>query len=184
MRTLLTLSLLALTGFLALPAHATSAQPTVAGVAAFHAADWRPEVLPQEAPPTPLEEVVGQLAEALSGRQWSLALCLLVVALVVVLRKVASVAGNLGEGPLSELLLWLSTPKGAVALAVTGGTATLLSVALSGGQPISLGLLISCFLGAASASGLFSWGQTLVRPKSTAVPVCSPEEIANGTCRV
>lgn len=138
---------------------------------------------PQPPDPPSLGEVVEQLSDALTGKQWSLALSLLVVALVVVLRKAASAAGNAGSGGwLSRALLWLSTPKGAVVLSVVGGTASLLSVALSGDKPFSFSLLVSCFMGAASASGLFSWGQTLVKPRPTAV--CSPAEIANGTCKV
>lgn len=136
----------------------------------------------QQPPAEPsLGDVVDQLSEAVSGKQWSLALSLLVVALVVVLRKVASAAGKSGS-VLGRALLWLSTPKGAVVLSVVGGTATLLSVALGTGKPLSFALLVSCFMGAASASGLFSWGQTLSKPRPTAV--CSPAEIANGTCKV
>jgi hypothetical protein len=134
--------------------------------------------------PPSLGDVVDQLSEAVSGKQWSLALSLLVVALVLVLRKAASAAGSAGSGALSRALLWLTTARGAVALSVVGGTATLLSVALGGGKPLSFSLLVSCFMGAASASGLFSWGQTLTRPKPAAGPVCSPDEIANGTCKV
>lgn len=191
MRLVALLPLLAL--LLSTTAHATE-QP--ASSKDFHAVLVSPEsnlttakdvhlpVAPPEPLPQPtLGEVAEQLSDALAGKQWSLALSLVVVALVLVLRKLASTAGGWGSGLLSQVLLWLSTPKGAVVLSVVGGTAALLSVALGGGKEFSLSLLISCFMGAASASGLFSWGQTLAKP-TMAPPVCSPEEIANGTCKV
>lgn len=182
MRSLLFSTLISFTAFSLLTLYSTraAAQSTEPGLYASSSAT---RVEPPPDPPG-LGEVVEQLSEAISGKQWSLALSLLVVALVVVLRKAASAAGNRGNGALSRALLWLGTPKGAVALSVVGGTATLLSIALAGDKPLSLSLLLSCFMGAASASGLFSWGQTLSKPRPTAGTVCSPAEIANGTCKV
>jgi hypothetical protein len=68
-----------------------------------------------------------------------------------------------------------------VLLSVLGGTCTLLVVALAGGQPFTLGLLLSCLMTAACAAGLWSWGTNARKPAVSVV--CTPHEIANGTCR-
>jgi hypothetical protein len=117
-----------------------------------------------------LDEVLSLVAKAFAGKQWGLLGVLALVGLVLLLRKVGG-----------RWLPWLDTPRGAVALSLVGGSCTLLAVALGSGTPLSLGLVLSCVMTAASASGLWSWGQTLKR--ATPAAVCTPTEIANGTCK-
>lgn len=131
----------------------------------------RPELVPMggvyvygEAPPdsssTPREltweEFGDLLARSITNRELSLLLSLLVVGVVAGLRWAGA-----------KVLPVLDTERGKAALALVGGTATLMALALSQGQPFSLGLLVSCLMGALSASGLWSVGKSLVRPKAT-----------------
>ncbi|HYH96023.1 hypothetical protein [Hyalangium sp.] len=124
----------------------------------------------QAVPTLSLEEVARLLVQAISHREWGLLLSLLLVGVVLVLRKVGT-----------RFLPWLGTERGTATLAVVGGTSTLLALALSQGQPFSLSLLVSCLLGALTASGAWSVGKSLATPR--AVPACLPEEVANGTCK-
>ena len=135
-------------------------------------ADAGTPALPQTAPVPDLGlgEVLSLVARAFAGRQWGLLGVLALLGLVFLLRK----AGG-------RYIPFLDTPRGAVVLSLVGGTGTLLAAALSAGTPFSLGLVLSCLMTAASASGLWSWGQSLKKP-SPAV-ICTPTEIANGTCR-
>lgn len=118
------------------------------------------------------------LDRAILGKEWALLASLAVVGVVFVLRRVGA-----------RLWAWLGTPKGAVFLSMVGGTATALALALGAGATFSLGLLLSCFMTAAGASGLFSWAQTALRPKASGPtvsqeppPVCSPRDVADGKC--
>lgn len=165
--TMALLSLLAL----APAAHAAAealAEPTVVDVQKGLTAQALTTPPAGGVPELGLEEVARLVVQAVAGKSWSLLASLLVVGLVLVARKVGA-----------HVLPWLGTARGAVLLSALGGTATLLAVALGGGQPFTLGLLVSCLLAAAGGSGLFSWGQTLVKPRA----VCLPEEAAQGTCK-
>jgi len=129
--------------------------------------------VPQGVPELSEGDVVGLLVRAVAGREWGLLVSSLLVLLVLVARKIGA-----------RWLPWLGTERGVATLALVGGTATLLALALSQGQAFSLGLLVSCLLGALSASGLWSVSKSLVAPRPAAGPICAPDEIANGTCRV
>jgi len=136
------------------------------------------EVLTQPAQPPPtgvpelgVDEVLSLVARAFSGKQWGLLGVLALVGLVLLLLKVGG-----------RWMPLLGTPRGAVVLTLVGGTGTLLAVALGAGQPLTLGLVLSCLMTAASASGLWSWGQSALKRPAVAV-ICTPTEIANGTCR-
>lgn len=136
-----------------------------------------PQEAPQE-PSTSIPELTAaetwrRAVQAFSDKSWGLFASLAVVGLVLLLRKVGS-----------KLWPFLGTAKGAVVLSALGGTATLTAIALGQGQPLSVGMLISCMMTAAGASGLFSWGQTVLQHKATLNAVCTPEEIANRQCRV
>ena len=119
----------------------------------------------------PPEALVRMAEGALTSGRWGPLMALGIVGLVAVLRKAGS-----------KRLPVLDSPRGAVALSMAGGTASALALALFSGHPFTLGLLSSCLMTAASASGLWSWGQTIGR-KPGASTICTPQEIANGTCR-
>lgn len=81
---------------------------------------------------------------------------------------------------------WLGTPRGGAVLVVLGGTGTLLLGALKAGQPLSVELVLGCFLTAANAAGLWSLGKNVIQKAPTqamAPERCTPIEIANGTCK-
>jgi hypothetical protein len=134
-----------------------------------------PVVAAPGVPDLSLEQLGQMLVQAISGRSWGLLAALGVVGLVFALRKLATAVGG--------RFAWFASPKGSVLISVVAGTATMLALALSQGQALTLGLLVSCLLAAASASGLWSWGQTVTRRGMGPEKICTPQEVANGECK-
>lgn len=82
----------------------------------------------------------------------------------------------------------LGTPRAGALLAGVGGTASLLVAALAAGQPFSLGLLLSALSTALGGAGLWSVAKNATQPTPVPAPVetkavCTPREIAAGTCK-
>lgn len=81
---------------------------------------------------------------------------------------------------------WLGTPRGGALLVALGGTGGLLLAALKAGQPLTVDLVLACFLTSASAAGLWSMGKNVAKkpvPAPSLQERCTPIEIANGTCK-
>ena len=80
----------------------------------------------------------------------------------------------------------LGTPRAGAILAGVGGTASLLVAALAAGQPFSLGLLLSAFSTAMGGAGMWSVAKNAAQkplPPAEVNAVCTPREIAAGTCK-
>ena len=80
----------------------------------------------------------------------------------------------------------LGTSRAGAILAGVGGTASLLVAALAAGQPFSLGLLLSAFFTAMGGAGMWSVAKNAAQkplPPAESKGVCTPIEIANGTCK-
>lgn len=85
----------------------------------------------------------------------------------------------------AKVIPGLGTPRGGAILSAVGGTAALLVAALTAGQPLTVSLVVGCLWTALSASGLWSVGKNLAAPapQAKAPTICTPAEIANGTCK-
>lgn len=124
------------------------------------------------------EPDVGSLAasllSALSSKNYTLVASILLVGAVWAVRTFGTKA-----------IPGLGTPRAGAILSVVGGTASLLVAALASGQAFSLGLLFGCVNAALAASGLWSAGKNLLTPPEAqrAPTICTPAEIANGTCK-
>lgn len=125
------------------------------------------------------EPDVGNLAAsllaALSSKNYTLVASILLVGAVWLVRTFGAKA-----------IPGLGTPRAGAILSVVGGTASLLVAALASGQALTLGLLFGCVNAALAASGLWSAGKNLVTPPpeaQRAPTICTPQEIANGTCK-
>lgn len=80
----------------------------------------------------------------------------------------------------------LGTPRAGAILAAVGGTSSLLVAALAAGQTFSLGLLLSALSTALGGAGLWSVAKNATQkplPPAESKGVCTPIEIANGTCK-
>lgn len=112
---------------------------------------------------------------ALASKNWALLGTVAVLALVWAARTFGA-----------KVIPGLGTPRGGAILSAVGGTAALLVAALTAGQPLTVSLVVGCFWTALSASGLWSVGKNLTAPAPTpqaAPTICTPAEIANGTCK-
>jgi hypothetical protein len=123
-----------------------------------------------------LVDVGGVLLSALSGGQYALLGAAALLLLVLVARKGGA-----------KVVPWLGTPRGGAVLALALAGLTSLVARLSAGAPLSLGLFLEAVVVALSASGLWSTGKALVEksaPVTAMSPgICTPIEIANGTCK-
>lgn len=125
-----------------------------------------------------LFDVGGILLNALSGGQYALLGAAALLLLVLVARK----AGG-------QFVPFFATPRGGAVLALLVAGLTSLVARLSTGAPLSLGVVLEAVTVALSASGLWSTGKALVEKKPVSQqqipegPICSPIEIANGTCK-
>lgn len=111
---------------------------------------------------------------ALASKNWALLGTVAVLALVWAARTFGA-----------KVIPGLGTPRGGAILSAVGGTAALLVAALSAGQPLTVSLVVGCFWTALSASGLWSVGKNLTTPapQAKSPTICTPAEIANGTCK-
>lgn len=112
---------------------------------------------------------------ALSGGQYALLGAVALLVLVLLARKG-------GE----KVVPWFGTPRGGAVLALAVAGLTPLVARLSAGAPLSLGLVLESVVVALSASGLWSVGKNLATPKPVTAmspTICTPIEIANGTCK-
>lgn len=126
------------------------------------------------------EPDVGNLAAsllaALSAKNYTLVASILLVGAVWLVRTFGAKA-------------WpaLGTPRAGAVLSVVGGTASLLVAALASGQAFTLGLLFGCINAALTANGLWSATKNFIKPTvpetQRAPTICTPQEIANGTCK-
>jgi len=116
------------------------------------------------------------LVQAITSKHYSLMGSVLVLGLVFLVRYFGA-----------KLHPALGTPRAGAILAGVGGTASLLVAALAAGQPFSLGLLLSCVSTALGGAGLWSVAKNAAQkplpPPSESKGVCTPIEIANGTCK-
>lgn len=129
----------------------------------------------QALPEPSLFDLGGLFVQAISGKQYALGF---VVALLG--------AVGLARWGGAKVWPWLGTPRGGAVLVAVGGTLSLVLAGLRAGQPLTVDLVLGCFLTAATASGLWSIGKnTLQRtPAPQMAPdKCTPIEIANGTCK-
>lgn len=130
-----------------------------------------PSLLAQLSEPS-IVDVGGVLLSALSGGQYALLGAAALLLLVLVARKVGG-----------KYVPFLATPRGGAVLALALAGLTSLVARLSAGVPFSLGLVLEAVAVALSASGLWSTGKALVEKKAMAPGICTPIEIANGTCK-
>lgn len=118
----------------------------------------------------------GILLSALSGGQYALLGAAGLLLLVLAARKAGS-----------NVHPWFATPRGGAVLALLVAGLTPLVARLTAGAPLSLGLVLECVAVALSASGLWSVGKNLAvkktGPAPAEPPICTPIEIANGTCK-
>lgn len=133
-----------------------------------------PSLLAQLSEPS-IVDVGGVLLSALSGGQYALLGAAALLLLVLVARKVGG-----------KYVPFLATPRGGAVLALALAGLTSLVARLSAGATLSLGLVLEAVAVALSASGLWSTGKALVEKKpvtAMAPGICTPIEIANGTCK-
>lgn len=125
----------------------------------------------QALPEPSLFDLGGLFVQAISGKQYALGV---VVALLG--------AVGLARWGGAKVWPWLGTPRGGAVLVAVGGTLSLVLAGLRAGQPLTVDLVLGCFLTAATASGLWSLGkntfQKAPEPQSVG-PVCSAADIAN-----
>jgi len=135
-----------------------------------------PLLLAQALAEPSLLDVGGILLSALSGGQYALLGAAALLVVVLVARKVGG-----------RYVPFLATPRGGAALALLVAGLTSLVARLSTGAPFSLGLVLEAVTVALSASGLWSVGKNLATPKPVqqmaAPEICTPMQIANGTCK-
>jgi hypothetical protein len=134
-----------------------------------------PSLLAQLSEPS-LLDVGGVLLSALSGGQYALLGAAALLLLVLVARKVGG-----------KYVPFLATPRGGAVLGLLLAGLTTLVARLSAGAPLSLGLVLEALMAALAVSGLWSTGKALVEksaPVTAMSPgICTPIEIANGTCK-
>lgn len=134
-----------------------------------------PSLLAQVTEPSVLD-VGGIIVTAILGKQYTLLGIAGLVLAVFAVRKSGA-----------KVLPWLATPRGSAVLAFLGGGSTWLLFHLGKGEPMSPELISEAIKAALSASGLWSTGKALAEKKPAAAmpepPICTPIEIANGTCK-
>lgn len=133
-----------------------------------------PFLLAQVTEPS-LLDVGGVLLSALSGGQYALLGAAALLLLVLVARKVGG-----------KYVPFLATPRGGAVLGLLLAGLTSLVARLSAGAVFSTGLVLEAVMVALTASGLWSTGKALVEKKPVLAPeppICTPIEIANGTCK-
>lgn len=133
-----------------------------------------PSLLAQVTEPS-LLDVGGVLLSALSGGQYALLGAAALLLLVLLTRKVGG-----------KYVPFLATPRGGAILSLAlVGLGTLVA-RLQAGATLSIGLVLEAVMGALTVSGLWSTGKALVEKKAALAPeppICTPIEIANGTCK-
>lgn len=136
-----------------------------------------PSLLAHVTEPSVLD-VGGILISAFSGGKYALLGAAALLLLVLLARK-----GGAKVAP------WLGTPRGGAVLALLVAGLTSLVARLASGAAFSFGLVLEAVTVALSASGLWSTGKALVEKKPAATPtlddstVCTPREMAAGTCK-
>lgn len=133
-----------------------------------------PSVFAQAVEPS-LVDLGGVLLSALSGGQYALLGAAGLLLLVLVARKVGG-----------KVHPFFATPRGGAVLALLVAGLTSLVARLSAGAPFSLGLVLEAVVVALSASGLWSVSKNLATkpaPVASVDRICTPIEIANGTCK-
>lgn len=135
-----------------------------------------PSLLAQATAEPSLLDVGGILLSAFSGGQYALLGAAALLLLVLVARK----AGG-------KYVPFLATPRGGAVLSLLLAGLTSLVARLASGAAFSVGLVLEAVTVALSASGLWSTGKALVekkpQPEPSAAHICTPIEIANGTCK-
>lgn len=135
-----------------------------------------PSLLAQATAEPSLLDVGGILLSALSGGQYALLGAAALLLVVLVARKVGG-----------KYVPFLATPRGGAVLALLLAGLTSLVARLASGAAFSVGLVLEAVTVALSASGLWSTGKALVEKKAQPTPsvatVCTPREIAAGTCK-
>lgn len=137
-----------------------------------------PSVLAQAVAEPSVLDVGGLVLSALSGGQYALLGAAALLLLVLVARKVGG-----------RYVPFLATPRGGAVLGLLLAGLTTLTARLSAGAVLSTGLVLEAVMVALTASGLWSTGKALVEKKSAPVStlddatVCTPREIAAGTCK-
>lgn len=136
-----------------------------------------PFLLAQAVAEPSLLDVGGVVLSALSGGQYALLGAAALLLVVLAARKGGA-----------KVLPWFGTPRGGAVLALLVAGLTSLVARLSAGASFSLGLVLEAVTVALSASGLWSTGKALVERKAVPAPaeapaVCTPREIAAGTCQ-
>lgn len=128
-----------------------------------------PSLLAQATAEPSLLDVGGVVLSALSGGQYALLGAAALLLAVLVARKVGG-----------KYLPFLATPRGGAVLSLLLAGLTTLVARLSTGSAFSAGLVLEAISVALTTSGLWSVGKNL----ATAAPtVCTPREIAAGTCK-
>lgn len=133
-----------------------------------------PPILAQAAEPS-IFDVGGVLLSAISGGQYALLGAAALLLVVLVARKAGA-----------KLHPFFATPRGGAVTALLVAGLTSLVARLSTGAPLSLGAVLEAVAVALSASGLWSVGKHLTTPHAPEhgiKPICTPIEIANGTCK-
>lgn len=135
-----------------------------------------PSLLAQATAEPSILDVGGILLSALSGGQYALLGAAALLLVVLVARKVGG-----------KYVPFLATPRGGAVLALLVAGLTSLVARLAAGSALSAGLVLEAVMVALSASGLWSTSKALVEKKAQAAPsvatVCTPREIAAGTCK-
>lgn len=136
-----------------------------------------PFLLAQAVAEPSLFDVLGIIAAAVLGKKYTLLGCAALVLAVFAARKGGA-----------KVLPWLATPRGSALLAFLGGGSTWLFVRVAAGEAMSPELISEAIKAALTASGLWSTGKALVERKAVPEPaesptVCTPREIAAGTCQ-
>lgn len=122
-----------------------------------------------------LLDLGGLILSAFSGGQYALLGAAVLLGLVLLARRVGT-----------QAVPWLGTPRGGATLSLLTGGLTVLVARLSTGAVFGLGLVLEAVAAALTASGLWSVSKNLATPKPPVAEsrgVCTPIEIANGTCK-
>lgn len=137
-----------------------------------------PSLLAQATAEPAVADVLGVIVTAVLGKKYAL---LGVAALVL-----AVFAAKKGG---AKVLPWLATPRGTALLAFLGGGSGWVFTQMMLGEALTPELISEAIRAALAASGLWSTGKALVEKKPQSVPtlddstVCTPREIAAGTCK-
>ena len=135
-----------------------------------------PSLLAQATAEPSILDVGGILLSAFSGGQYALLGAAALLLVVLAARKGGA-----------KVLPWLGTPRGGAVLSLALVGLTTLVARLSSGAAFSLGLVLEAVSAAVMTSGLWSTGKALVEKKPQPAPsvatVCTPREIAAGTCK-